>query len=80
MSAHYEQPLFSLEGMPLGAFHREIATLLADSIIQEARRIGARTGDKKEWRKKQAEFEKLKRSSDWFDMLVCERILQDAKR
>lgn len=73
-------PIFQLERMPLGAFHREIATLLADAVIREARRISTRVSDKKERRALDREYQKLKQSSDWFDQLIVERILLDAKK
>lgn len=80
ISIHYNVPLHTLETMPLGVFHREIATLLAEAIVREAQRIGARTGDKKERRALDAEYTKLKTSDDWFDRLIVERIRLDAKR
>jgi hypothetical protein len=70
----YDLPLFQLEQMPLGSFHREIATLLADTIVREAQRISAKVSDQKERRKLNAEYAKLKKSDDWFDRLVVEKI------
>lgn len=80
IGAHYELPLSQLESMPLGAFHREIATLLAEVIVSEARRLSAKMSDPKERRKRDAEYKKLTLSADWFDLLIVERIQQDNKR
>lgn len=73
-------PLYQLEQMPVGALHVEIATLLADAVIAEARRLGAKLSDPKARRARDAEYQKLTQSKDWFDMLIVERIRQDAKR
>jgi hypothetical protein len=76
----YELPIAQLERMPLGAFHREIAMLLADTIVSEARRLRERTSDQKERRKLDKEWRATKQSTDWLDRLIVERVEQDARR
>jgi hypothetical protein len=66
--------------MPLGAFYREIALLMADAIVREARRLQAKTSDSKERAALNKEYATLEASHDWFDMLIVERIGLDAKK
>lgn len=80
LAEKYARPIHEIEQMPLSSFYTEIAIMLADVIIQEARRLGGKTSDKKEHRARQAEFGKLKKSTDAFDKLIVERIMLDKKK
>lgn len=80
IAAQYARPMHEIAALPLDAFYHEIAAMLAETIVAEARRLGSKTADKKEHRTRQAEFLKLTQSTDAFDRLIVERIRLDAKR
>ncbi len=60
--------------MPLGAFYREIATLLGDAIVREAERMTRKISDKKERWARDKEWAELQKSTDPFDQLIVEKV------
>jgi hypothetical protein len=73
LAEKYEVPITSLERLDPDALSYEIAWMLAESVLREARDLASEGGTKEEVRDRMRKRVKMKSSKDWFDKLVCER-------
>lgn len=79
LSDRYTRPVAELERLfDAGALAHEIAILLADSIIEQARHFRALPTDKAAREALRKERTRIKHSNDWFDRLIAARMAHDA--